>query len=273
MPTPVLYESHMHTPLCKHATGEPEEYAAVAEQRGLKGIIVTCHNPDNNGWSPGVRMSVDEFDEYVSIVERARQEWEGRVDVRLGLESDYAPGMEPWLEELHSMAELHHVLGSVHPHLTEYRDRYMCDDIFDYQKIYYEHLAMAAETGLFDTIAHPDLVKNVFPDDWDLARLMDHIRSCLDRIAKVGAAVELNTSGANKTISEMNPGREILDEILKRDIPMVLGADAHQPDRVGDAFGMGLDLLKETGFTHVSIFLNRERKDIEIGEARNSLKE
>jgi hypothetical protein len=42
---------------------------------------------------------------------------------------------------------------------------------------------------------------------------------------------------------------------------------------VGDAFGMGIDLLKKTGFTHVSIFLNRERQDIEIGEARNSLKE
>ena len=51
---PVLYEMHMHTPLCKHARGEPEDYAAVAERRGLKGIVVTCHNPTNDGWSPGV---------------------------------------------------------------------------------------------------------------------------------------------------------------------------------------------------------------------------
>ncbi|MDA0839034.1 MAG: histidinol-phosphatase [Planctomycetota bacterium] len=273
MTTPILYESHMHTPLCKHARGEPEEYAAVAEQRGLKGIIVTCHNPDNDGWSPGVRMSVDEFDEYVEIVERARQAWKGRVDVRLGLESDYAPGMEPWLEELHSKADLHHVLGSVHPHIKDYKERYLGDDMFEYQKTYFEHLAMAAETGLFDTLSHPDLVKNVSPDDWDVQRLLEHIGACLDRIAAAGIAMELNTSGANKLIPEMNPGREILEEIQKRGIPIVLGADAHQPERVADAFGPALDLLADIGFTHVSIFLSRERHDIEIGAARRSLRE
>ena len=101
----------MHTPLCKHARGEPGEYAAFAERRGLAGIVVTCHNPTNDGWSPNVRMSVAEFDQYVAMVENARQEWMGRVDIRLGIESDYIPGMEPWLETLHGMAEFHHVLG------------------------------------------------------------------------------------------------------------------------------------------------------------------
>ena len=48
-PDPLLYEMHMHTPLCKHAQGAPEEYAAVAQQRGLQGIVVTCHNPTDDG--------------------------------------------------------------------------------------------------------------------------------------------------------------------------------------------------------------------------------
>ena len=52
---PLLYESHSHTPLCKHARGEPEEYAAVAEARGLKGIIFTCHCPLPDGISHGFR--------------------------------------------------------------------------------------------------------------------------------------------------------------------------------------------------------------------------
>ena len=69
---PMLYEMHMHTPMCHHASGEPEDYAQIAQQRGLKGIVVTCHNPTNDGWSPTVRMSVDEFGEYVEIVEQAR---------------------------------------------------------------------------------------------------------------------------------------------------------------------------------------------------------
>ena len=39
MTEPILYESHSHTPLCKHATGDPEEYAeqflATATELGL----------------------------------------------------------------------------------------------------------------------------------------------------------------------------------------------------------------------------------------------
>ena len=69
---PILYEMHMHTPFCKHARGEPEDYAEVAQQRGLKGIVVTDHNPTDDGWSPGVRMSIAELDQYVDMVDRAR---------------------------------------------------------------------------------------------------------------------------------------------------------------------------------------------------------
>src|SRR4051812_47376133 len=117
---PILYESHMHTPLCKHAQGEPGEYAAVAEERGLKGIIVTCHNPPINGWSPTVRMEESQFETYVLMVERARLAWAGHVDVRLGMECDYVPGMEDALAKQLQRAEFNHVLGSVHPQIAEY---------------------------------------------------------------------------------------------------------------------------------------------------------
>jgi histidinol-phosphatase (PHP family) len=42
---PLLYETHLHTPLCRHAFGPPEAYAAVARQRGLKGIISPATTP------------------------------------------------------------------------------------------------------------------------------------------------------------------------------------------------------------------------------------
>ena len=268
---PILYETHMHTPLCKHAKGEPDEYAAMAEQRGLKGIIVTCHNPTNNGWSPQFRMSIDQFEEYVTLVARARQRWAGRVDVRLGMESDYAPGMETWLEKLHGMADFHYILGSVHPQMQDYKDRYFNGDVLGFQRLYFEHLAMAAETGLFDTLAHPDLVKNVFPSEWKMERLLDDFRRALDRIASTGVAMELNTSGLNKAIREMNPSRTILAEMHQRAIPVVVGADAHEPGRVAANFGDALDLLAEVGYRHVNVFLNRERHEIDLEAARQSL--
>lgn len=269
---PVLYEMHMHTPLCKHARGEPEAYAEAAQQRGLKGIVVTDHNPTDNGWSPGVRMSVAELDEYVEMVERARAAWAGQIDIRLGIESDYAPGMEMWLEKLHGMAPFHHVLGSVHPQLSDYKDLYFHGDMRAYQRTYFEHLAMAAETGLFDTIAHPDLVKNISPSDWDVDQAMAFILPTLDRIAATGTAMELNTSGLNKNLPEMNPGPDMLTEMKKRNIPVVMGADAHDPHRVAANFVDALDMLSSAGYTQVSMFLNRVREDLPITQVRDSLK-
>ena len=269
---PFLYESHCHTPLCKHARGEPGEYAAVAEQRGLKGIIVTCHCPLPDGISYAVRMAPADYDRYVEMVAEARRKYAGRVDVRLGLESDFYPGVEPWLEQLHARVPLHHVLGSVHTQVPDYRARYFRGDWFDYQQTYFEHLAQAAETKLYDTLAHPDLVKNEAPHEWRLSRIEPYIQRALDRIAATGVAMELNTSGANKALPEMNPGPRILELIRERTIPVVLGADAHRPERVGDAYDVALKQLGALGFREVSFFLDRQRQTVPIADALASLK-
>ena len=216
--TQALYETHSHTPLCKHAIGQPEEYAEVAESRGLQGIVVTCHNPMPDRFSAGVRMSPDEMGEYVEMVARAREEWSGRIDVLLGLEADYFAGFEGWLEQQLSSEDFHYVLGSVHPQILEFKDKYWDEDPVVVQRTYFELLADAAETGLFDSLAHPDLIKNMTAPFWDPDAIMDDIRRALDRIAATGVAMELNTSGANKIIPEMNPFPEMLVEIALREI-------------------------------------------------------
>ena len=268
---PLLYESHLHTPLCGHATGLPGDYAAVAEKLGFKGIIVTCHAPMPDGYSEHIRMSMAEFDHYVEIVQAATELWRGRVDVRLGLESEYVPGYEWWIEELHQRAHFHHVLGSVHTHAGEYLQTFFKGNWVDFQRTYFQHLAEAAESGLYDTISHPDLVKNQNPAEWDRVRVMDDIREALDRIAKAGTAMELNTSGRNKNVREMNPGREILAEMCARRIPVVIGADAHEPRRVGDHYVEAMHLLREVGYEEISFFLDRKRQAVRIEDALASL--
>jgi len=262
----------MHTPLCKHASGLPGEYAGVAERRGLRGVIVTCHSPMPGGYSAEVRMAPEQFPTYLSMIEAAADEWSGRMEILPGLESDYVPGMEGWISELHQSAEFHHVLGSVHPQVREYRERFYNGNDWEYQLTYFRHLAEAAETGLFDTLAHPDLIKNEFPKAWDLELVMPHICDALDRIAASGCAMELNTSGLMKRIPEMNPGREILGEICSRGIPVVIGADAHIPTRAGDRYIEALEILREVGFSHVSGFRERIRFDVPISGAVASLR-
>jgi histidinol-phosphatase (PHP family) len=268
---PIMFDSHMHTPLCKHAVGEPEHYAEVAHANGLKGIIFTCHSPMPRGFWPHVRMEMDEFDRYVGMVERARQAWAGRLEIRLGMETDYFPGFEDWAAELHQKAAFHYCLGSVHWQGKDYQLAYGTDDTMAFRAKYFELLADSAESGLFDCLAHPDLVKTYWPQRYEFEACRDMITTALDRIAKTGVAMELNTSGLNKNYPEMNPGPEMLKLMAERHIPVVIGSDSHNPRRVGENFSLALLNLREAGFKHVSVFENRKRSELLISDVMKSL--
>jgi histidinol-phosphatase (PHP family) len=271
MTEPLLYESHCHTPLCKHAFGEPDEYAAVALERGFKGITFTCHCPLPDGYSAHVRMAPEQFGDYVAMIFATRDKFAGKLDVRLGIESDFYPGVEPWLEKLHARVPLSHVLGSIHYQISEYRARHFTGDVAAYQELYFDHLARSAESGLFDTLAHPDLIKNESPRHWDFERMRPAIARALDRIAATGVAMELNTSGVEKALPEMNPSPAMLAMMRERGIPVVIGADAHVPERVGDGYLTALQLLHAIGYSEVSYFIDRKRQSLPIREAIDSL--
>jgi histidinol-phosphatase (PHP family) len=237
----------------------------------LRGIVISGHNPMPGGHSASVRRDEEQFPEYLRLVARARETWKDHVDVLLGLECDYMPAMVDYVEQQIWSADFHSILRSVHPHVAEYRAAYWSDDPVAVQKQYFDHLADAAETGLFDCLSHPDLIKHMTVDDWDFGRLLGHVRKVLDRIARSGVAMELNTSSYARPLAEPSPSRAMLVEMRQRNIPVVLGADAHSPDRVGDRFEQALDLLADVGYTHCSYFVDRRRRDVAIYRATESL--
>ncbi|MDE2856177.1 MAG: histidinol-phosphatase HisJ family protein [Chloroflexota bacterium] len=264
---PNMYDSHMHTPLCKHARGEPSAYAAQAERVGLRGITFTCHSPMPEGWDAGVRMTLAQLPQYVDMIGAARDEYAGRVDLRLGLESDYFPGMEAWIADVHDRADFSYILGSVHALTKEFKARYQNGRTrLEYERSYFENLADAAETGLYDCLSHPDVVKIAHPKQYDVADHLDAIRRVLDRIAGTGVAMELNTSGLNKLYPEMNPGDVMLKEMALRGIPVVIGSDSHDPHRVGADFDKALANLQNAGYERLSYFLDRERCELMISD-------
>lgn len=266
-----FYDSHTHTALCGHASGEPMDYAPAAERAGLTGFIVTDHNPFPSGWESGIRMALSQFSSYLTMIERARSAWEGGVDIRSGIECDFVPGMEKEIEQVVGLTEFDYVLGSVHCNTRSYIERYFKGDVLAYTQLYYEWLGDAAESGFFDAISHPDVPKFMWPDQWDFERICPAVCRCLDRIAKTGTAMELNTSGVLKSFPEMNPGPEMLLLMKERDIPIVIGSDAHHPSRTGDGFVEALGQLQQVGYERVSYFLCRQRVDEKISTVLREL--
>src|SRR6516225_4425343 len=105
-----MRDYHIHTPLCHHATGEPEEYIAAARRIGLDEIGFADHNPMPESFD-NWRMSIEELPRYIEMIERVRS---GDITVRLGLECDYIAGQEQWLEEVAGKADWDYLIGSVH---------------------------------------------------------------------------------------------------------------------------------------------------------------
>src|SRR5208283_5394435 len=79
---------HTHTPLCRHATGEPSEYAARALAAGLSEMGFSDHSPMRRDDFDNWRMRLDQLDGYVEMVRQVQKESAGLV-VKLALEVDY----------------------------------------------------------------------------------------------------------------------------------------------------------------------------------------
>ncbi|MGH7954162.1 MAG: PHP domain-containing protein, partial [Limisphaerales bacterium] len=111
MPLPADY--HTHTPLCRHAVGEPSNYAKRALEIGLTEIGFSDHSPmprdDFDNW----RMRFDQLDEYVEKI-RATQKQFPQLTIRLALEVDFLPGGEDWIRALAARHPWDYFIGSVH---------------------------------------------------------------------------------------------------------------------------------------------------------------
>lgn len=252
---------HLHTPLCRHATGEPSALAAVAVARGLPEIGFSDHNPmprdDFDDW----RMRLDQLDAYVEAVARARLD-HPTLPIRLGLEVDYLPGHEDWIRDLAARHAWDYLIGSVHYIDREWdidnpgkRVRWRDRDPFEVWSLYFERLAQAAASRLFDIIGHADLCKKFGfrPDrDW-----MPLTAPFLEATRAARAAIEINTAGLRKECAEIYPGTRLLEAAARLGIPITFGSDAHAPDEVGADFDRALALARQAGYTRALRFQNR----------------
>jgi len=259
---------HMHTPLCRHATGEPGEYAARAVALGLPEIGFSDHSPMPQDNFDSWRMNLDKLDEYVAKVRRAQKDFP-QLTIRLALEADYLPGYEAWIRDLAARHPWDYFIGSVHyvsddwavddpQKVSEWKHR----DARQVWSVYLERLAMAAETGLFEIIGHADLPKKFgHGPPPDCAPLCAKF---LNAAKKSGCAIELNTAGLRKNCHEIYPSREILQLAFRTGVPITFGSDAHAPEEVGMNFVEAVRLAQEAGYRQCCRFARHKRQFVPI---------
>jgi histidinol-phosphatase (PHP family) len=252
-------------------TANAERYREAAEERGIAGLGVSEHvyrfSQALDVWRHPLWQAnaVDDLDAYCAFV---REE----TDLRLGIEADFVPGREDRMATLLEAREWDYVVGSVHFIRDEAVDHDGWD-IWDTNrnpdevwKRYFTVLGEAARSGLFDILAHPDLVKvwgATRPQpEGDLRRFYD---LAMEGIAESGIAVEVSTAGLRKPVGEIYPAVPFLEMVLDAGNPIALSSDAHLPEHLGHRYDEALELLGGLGITELAVFEGRERRLEPIG--------
>ncbi|HLM49213.1 MAG TPA: histidinol-phosphatase [Solirubrobacteraceae bacterium] len=275
----MLTDYHVHlrpddpgTPAERFFTAEnAERYRLVAGERGIDELGVAEHVHrfaqslevwDHEWWR---QNAVDDLDAYAAWV---REE----TDLKLGIEADFVVGREDRMATLLDGRDWDYVVGSVH----FLGDAAVDDQTWDVwagarsaDKIwrrYFEVLGEAARSGLYDILAHPDLIKvwgrsKPMPEG-DLRRFYE---VAMDGIAESGIAVEVSTAGYRKPVGELYPARPFLEMVLEAGNPIALSSDAHVPDQLGYRYEQALEELDALGVRELAVFEGRERRLERLG--------
>ena len=150
-----------------------------------------------------------------------------------------------------------HFLGMWGIDNEKYVDEFKKRDINKVYKEYFNTVKEAAETKIFDVIAHFDVIKKFGykPENGYIDIAVD----ALETIKKNDICLEINTSGLRKEAKEIYPNDEIIFKACELDIPVTLGSDSHNPSEVGWHFNETIEKLRKIGFKKLCRFSKRER--------------
>jgi histidinol-phosphatase (PHP family) len=276
----MLTDYHVHlrpdeldaTPARFFTAATAERYREVATERGIAELGVAEHVYrfsaaldvwDHPFWRP---WATDDLDDYCAFV---REE----TDLRLGIEADFVPGREDRMANLLEAREWDYVVGSVHFVSDMAVD---LDDEWDIWrrgdspervwKRYFEWVGEAARTGLYDVMAHPDLVK-VHGDtrprpEGDLRRYYEPM---VEAFLDADVAVEMSTAGLRKRVGELYPARALLELVVEAGLPIALSSDAHVADQLGFRYEDAVAELEAVGVRELCVFEGRQRRLEPIG--------
>lgn len=205
-----------------------------------------------------------ELPEYFRWIEGAKSHAAGKIPVRAGLECDWLTGCEPWIETLRGKYDWDYLIGSVH-YLGDWDfdnpkwlGRWAQSDVDAVWSHYWKTYAAMAESGMFDIMGHPDLVKKFsYTPSGDLDRFYEPV---IDAIASSGSVIELNTAGWHKPCAEAYPAPRFLELACSAGIGVVISSDAHSPHEVARDFSRATEWAKNAGYRETVLFEKHKRR-------------
>jgi len=249
-------DAHLHTDQSPDSSVPIDVYAAEAVARGIAEIAITDH-VDFDPRDPAYEYTT--FADRERVVRGAAERWADRgVAIRFGVELTFHTSWEAEAREHLARYRYDFVIGSVHdwpgsPYASARRTSWMSGlSIEETVRPYRDQVVAAAQSGLFDTIGHLDVVKRYLhpvitpaqlaaePELWDPA---------LRALVESGTAMEVNSSGLRHHVGETYPSAATVQRFRELGGSRVtVGSDAHRKDWFAYRLEQAYRLLAEAGF-------------------------
>lgn len=212
------------------------------------------------------QVMVRSLDDFVWFIQSQKEKWASKgVELRLGMEADYFVGGEDELRTTLEKYDFDYIIGSVHFHNgwgfdnPELQHKFLEHDLHQLYKEHFDTVKKAAESKLFDFIAHLDNMK-VFNNRPNEADLMNMYREVASTLVKNDVATEINPGLFYRyPVKEMCPSAHFLDTLVSEGVKFTMSSDSHFPNDLGIYSDEIKNMLMERGINEIATFEKRQR--------------
>ena len=242
---------HSHTVRCNHANGTEREYIERALSGGLTTFGFSDHAPYAfpDGYYSGFRMLREVQKDYIDTLIGLKEEYSGRIDIKLGYEMEYYPKYFCETTKMITQYPVDYVILGQHFTENEIDGVYAGGATDDEDRLagYVDQVNEALDTGFFTYVAHPDNL-NFTGDstiyDKHYSRLIEHAK-------KLSVPLEINFLGIRE--SRHYPNDRFFSLCGEIGAPVCIGCDAHTPINAYDpvSFGKAKEMIGKYGLKYV----------------------
>lgn len=277
---------HTHSKYCD-GKGELREYVEYALAHGFSHLGFSGHAPVPFENSFAIKQ--EDYISYCNEVRALKEEYAGRIEIKLGLEIDYVPGILDNFTPLIQDGGLEYVIGSVHlvfnpqnpdpepadpalfskhpnPNNLWFIDGSKVETYDDgLHRIFKGDVRHAVRTFFYQNNA---MIENTRPTivghfdkivmhnkgryfDYDEPWFLDLVHETMQLIREVGSIAEINTRGLYKgRHNDFYPAARTIKTMNEKNIPVMVSTDAHAPENLTQFEG-AYDFLRDIHYKNV----------------------
>ena len=266
-----LTNLHTHTIYCD-GNNSAEDMILSAVKHKFDSIGISTHGPTPfvSDWN----IQTEKIEEYIEEITLLKKKYKDVIEVYLGMELDYIPGIgfNDLSKEL--IEKLDYYIGSVH-YLGYFKNGTMWTIDYNIEELikginegfngdtryavesYYNYISEMAVKYNPPIIGHFDLFKknnknNILfneKEPWYIKT----VENCLEKIKNTSSSIEINTGGISRGYTtEQYPSTFILKMIKEMNIPIIISADAHSKEHIDFKFDEMYKLVHDLGFENLT---------------------